>query len=159
MNDGTIQKNRKAREGDMNKKALVAFAAAAILTIAALPLAAQTVALTANVPFPFMVGTKAVDAGEYTITNDTGAQVIILRNVAEQGGAASIVTKGGLSAIDRARETHLVFNRYGDRYFLAKVVDADGGIVMALPQGAPERELAKIASVERENVPAVVARR
>lgn len=137
------------------KKVLVGFAALAVLAAAAMPLAAQTEALKANVPFPFMVGTRAVAAGEYTITEDSNAPVVVVRDAGETG-AVAIVTKG---AVEQASDTHLVFNRYGDRYFLAKIVDAANGVVMVLPRTATEREFAKTASVEHTSVTAVWARR
>jgi hypothetical protein len=65
----------------------------------------------------------------------------------------------GTLALAPATVTHLGFNRYGDRYFLAKIVDAGSGVVMALPQTAAEREYAKTASVEQTSVTAVLARR
>jgi len=143
----------------MNKKVLAAFAAVAALTAAALPVAAQTAALKANVPFPFTVGSKAMGAGEYTITQDATAPVIILQHAAEQAGAVAMVAKRGLETPGAVRDTLLVFNRYGDRYFLAEVVDADDATVILLPKTAAERELAKTASVQRIDVLAVMARR
>jgi hypothetical protein len=104
-----------------------------------------------------MVGTQAAAAGEYTIAKDSSAPVVILRDAAEVG-AVSMVASGTLD-IAPATDTHLVFNRYGDRYFLAKIVDAGSGVVMALPQTAAEREYAKTASVEQTSVTAVLARR
>jgi hypothetical protein len=43
------------------------------------------VVLKANVPFPFMVGTQAAAAGEYTIAKDSSAPVVLLRAAAEVG--------------------------------------------------------------------------
>ncbi len=143
----------------MKKNSMLALAATAILAVAALPLAAQTVVLKANVPFPYSIGTAAVPAGEYEITKDMAKQVVILREASGALAAGSLVTRSGRGASDIARDTRLVFNQYGDRYFLAEVVDGSTGTAVVLPQTNAERELAQTASVQRTSVMAVLARR
>ena len=93
--------------------------------------------LSANIPFEFNVGYKTMAAGEYTV-----------QTVVSAGDALLIK-----SADANKRHARLVFNRYGDRYFLAEVwngVDDIGRqLLKSEEERAVEREFA-IASAERE---------
>ena len=72
----------------------------------------------ANVPFEFQVQDRALPAGTYTVQEATASGVIMLRNE-ETGKAINILAPVPMSAT--SGDSKLVFNRYGDRYFLSQV--------------------------------------
>ncbi len=88
-------------------------AAAAILAAQIRPL------LHANVPFAFHVGNDVMPAGEYRISAlQPGSRVVLITAV--HSGAAVLVQT--LLSGERAGQTaKLIFDRYGETYFLREV--------------------------------------
>jgi hypothetical protein len=96
---------------------------------------AQRQTLTATIPFSFSFGDKEMPRGEYRIlVSDHG--IVQLRS-----------DRGEVWALARSAEPEsrnngaLVFRRYGDLYFLAKI--AWLGAAVEMPQSKIEREVAK----------------
>jgi len=113
------------------------------------PLSAQTIAKV-TVPFDFTVGQARMSAGTYEISS-VAHGAIVIRD-----------TKAATSVLSTVRSEHsrnndsstaLLFNRYGDKYFLSQVSRGFGGGVMQLPTSKLEKEV-RIASsgVSREVV-------
>jgi hypothetical protein len=121
-------------------------------TIASLALLAATSLygqhVTADVPFEFQVGKAVLPAGHYEVNRGVN------RGFANNSDALTIAcTDCKTSAIfaftrridnpKEAEETRLVFNRYGDRYFLSKIIFASLGGLNELKQSKTEREFAR----------------
>jgi hypothetical protein len=107
-------------------------------SIAALGLYAQSISLKANIPFEFHAGTLLMPAGEYNINHSNG--VLVLRG--STGRSAVVMTAAQSPATpENPRAGKLVFNVYGDRYFLSKVWDPNVSTGRVLPKGKVEKEL------------------
>ncbi|MBS1786925.1 MAG: hypothetical protein JST85_04350 [Acidobacteria bacterium] len=103
---------------------------------------AQTPALTANVPFDFQVNGKTMVAGKYTIAEPSAPRgTVIIRSIDWKSPAVSIFQK--VDDKQAATTTQLVFHRYGDKYFLAKMQIEGQTEAMQLPTSKAERELVK----------------
>jgi hypothetical protein len=76
---------------------------------------AQQPTLKANIPFDFTVGNTRMPAGEYTITSPI-QEVLDLRTA---GRSASVVSSESYAESKSGSE--LVFDKYGDQYFLHEV--------------------------------------
>ena len=75
--------------------------------------------IIANVPFDFVVRNQHFAAGAYSVTVSRAQGSLLIRG--EDNGSSAFALS---NAAQRARtETHptLVFNRYGDHYFLSQV--------------------------------------
>ncbi len=124
------------------------FKAATVLTVlAAGCLQAQSLgsALKADVPFAFRAGQTMMPAGTYTIVQ-YAPSLILIRGDVERKLNAFIATQ----ACERTKGPQtpmLVFNRYGDRYFLSRVW-GDGAGGRELPKAAVEHELARAGTIE-----------
>lgn len=81
---------------------------------------AQSLKVTADIPFSFVVDKATLPAGSYSIealsaassgllirANDNKTNMVVLSNRAEK--------------FNESPDTHLVFHRYGDQYFLAQI--------------------------------------
>lgn len=79
---------------------------------------AQERAVMANIPFNFTVGTKLLPAGKYTISSPSSGVVQI--KSADGQIASGLVAVQSYHESDRG--TELIFNRYGDRYFLRRIL-------------------------------------
>lgn len=96
--------------------------AIALLTIAFLStttaVLAQESSVKADIPFDFTVGNQLLPAGEYTISSAESGVVEIQsadkRLLAETTAFSSRHESDG--------ESKLVFNRYGDQYFLRRIL-------------------------------------
>ena len=102
--------------------------------------------LTADVPFDFTVSDKKLPAGKYSISRaQTSNGDLVLQIVSANG-------KENISRLTIPVITHkpmnqgtLVFNRYGNDYYLSEVWPAGGSTGRELLKSRTERELARKA--------------
>jgi hypothetical protein len=144
----------------MTKKLHIAFSISALVVALAVPLMAQSFRMTANIPFEFTVGNKTLPAGAYEVRRDSSPSLLLIQGRDHGAGALSLATRQEMP-ISRNPESHtnLVFNHYGNRYFLAEVNDGFDGTGFVMPTSHTERELSKTASAQRYEVLATLARR
>ena len=108
------------------------FALVSFVTVGSI--SAQDRAVKATVPFDFTVGDKLLPAGSYTIAaEDTG--VIKIRNTDGRIVLLSTTTPDG----KEAKTGELVFNKYGDQYFLREILCASADMNMAVPASKQEK--------------------
>ena len=119
----------------MNTKLLMLAAAAT------LGLAAQS----AKIPFAFEANGKKMAAGEYTVQL-SGLKTFIAIRHADTGNALFVTNAGGNG--NRLAGNQMVFNVYGDRYFLTAITDAKTGAVMRIPQSRTEKQIARVVPAE-----------
>ena len=75
--------------------------------------------LRANIPFGFVAGGVHLPAGEYRVYHPGNPYIVIIE---KKDCTARAVTYVRPSAFNRSENnTKLLFNRYGDQYFLAEV--------------------------------------
>ncbi len=73
-----------------------------------------------EIPFNFEVGSKVLPPGEYTVeVLHPGQQTLLIRSTDFREKA--IVLTNTVQAASRPAQPRLIFNRYGDQYFLARV--------------------------------------
>ena len=101
---------------NFTSKIIVAFAVTALLTGVA---EAQSVSMTAYVPFDFTMGKEKLEAGHYTfVLAGVGSSALTVRHLTGSGTAAAMTHAA--DADRSARVGRLIFSRYGDDYFLSK---------------------------------------
>ena len=89
-----------------------------LAALTAIPAIAQGVVLKADIPFGFTVGDTYLPAGHYTLSSPMSG---IVRVANENTNAVSTVsTTHGFT--DPGHASKLVFEKYGDRYFLHHVL-------------------------------------
>ena len=118
----------------------------AVMTIIAASVSTQaqslTYRLTANIPFDFSVAGKKLPAGKYWINRaqqSSGDTVIRISSI----DGHSNVTRFTIPVIayNPAKDSSLVFHRYGDEYFLSEIWPAGASTGRELPKSRAEREL------------------
>jgi len=107
---------------------------------------AQTVNLKADVPFNFIIRGATLPAGEYTIQGLGDGSAIAVRGPNPK--ANTIVLSQRCASIDAAKQSKLVFHRYGDRYFLAQLWVAGSDSGRQLPKSPREMEVARDYTVQ-----------
>jgi hypothetical protein len=114
-------------------------ALAGLLTLAASPTAnAFHYQLRAKIPFAFTVNTITLPAGSYLVERLDGSEGIFLMRGARHG---FFLASHGVMSGDPALGARVVFNRYGDRYFLRELWVGRRGY--PVPETTEERDLAK----------------
>ena len=83
--------------------------------------------------------------------------MVRLQDFKAQTSALSLTNPVDVRGKDPAAATKLVFNRYGNTYFLSEVCDGYASIGMKLPMSHTERELAKSAPLQAPEIVAMLA--
>src|SRR5262249_28326493 len=108
---------------------------------------AQATLLRMTVPFDFYFGAQKFPAGIYTVGRVGLSDAIRISD--EQGRAAVAVSNATDTPRKDLAKSQVVFNRYGNTYFLSEVKWTDYPTARALPITAMEAELAKSSPRDR----------
>jgi hypothetical protein len=125
---------------------------ASTLTLAVLPsLAAAQLrgadSIRVKVPFKFVVGNRAVPAGDYVVHSASmDGMMLSIRN---GDGNVNLLSMVSPAEAGKGSGTYsLMFHQYGDRYYLFGMRLDDSGTIFKLPESKAEREL------QAQNLPA-----
>lgn len=102
--------------------------------------------LTANIPFDFSVADKKLPAGKYWINRAQQSQGDMIVQIRSTEGNANVIRLTiPVSTLHPMQSASLIFNRYGNEYFLSEVWPKGGSVGRALPKTRAERELERKA--------------
>ena len=101
---------------------------------------AQSIMLKANIPFDFVVGEKRLPSGEYHVKS---LNPVLTQIESKDARSTAIVLTTGMQAAKISDVGKLVFNRYGDQYFLSKIWVPSSDTGRQLPKSRFEREVAQ----------------
>jgi hypothetical protein len=110
---------------------------------------AQASAVTVNVPFAFMVNDTKLGAGTYKIAQVENKSYMISDPKGEQ---KVMFTTETATMPKPAKSFTLIFNVYGDQYYLSKFFHQGKTSGCAIPQTAAEKELAQKVPVTTKTV-------
>ena len=102
----------------------------------------QTVLVKANIPFNFSVTGATLPAGAYTIQSLTADGMVLSIRDSDMKAQGMVLAIECESRND-AKQSKLVFHRYGDRYFLTQVWVAGRNLGHRIPKSPRETEVAK----------------
>jgi hypothetical protein len=123
---------------------VIAVAAMAVILSAPGVIQAQSKAIKANIPFGFYVGDTKLPAGTYMVRMHGDTMQI----TDDAGHIASVLSNAILNR-DLDRESRMVFNRYGETWFLSEVRWQEYGAARGLNRTPGELELARTLPVQR----------
>jgi hypothetical protein len=126
------------KEKIMLKRTFMGVLLTTLLVSVAVSAQAQSQAtIVSDVPFNFYVGEESLPAGACTVkaTNGDGSMLIIRSS---EGGKSMITLSN--SATGKQGRARLIFNKYGDQYFL-RAVWSDGREGRMLSESGRERRL------------------
>ena len=117
--------------------------------------------MKASIPFKFIVGQTQMPAGDYTISfvnGASGATTMLIKSADDH--ASKMVQMLPVEAREIRESGKLVFNRYGQQYFLSQIWSPADQTGLELAPSRAERALEReIAQTERERVTLALARR
>ena len=140
----------------MKTRALVMAGVMALTAMATTRVAQAQELLAVNIPFDFVAGNTQLPAGEYNVRVSAQTHTIILISRRDSATSALLVTNAAVSAEPQS-ESKLVFNRYGERYFLSQVWTEGNSQGRQLLKSAREKEMSQIAKNETQGQVALVA--
>ena len=112
---------------------------------ASIQLAAQTIKSKATVPFDFRMGEVLMTAGQYDVIQS--GLLVTMRSADGKPTSASYLTIPA-SAHPNRDNGSLVFNRYGNDYFLTKVVAPDSSNGRLIPKSNKKELMTRVRGVE-----------
>jgi len=141
----------------MKKRAFVTATLFVLSIIAAAQVAQADEPMTVNIPFAFVAGNATLPAGEYRVQKlDRNPAVVLIR--CSGASAAAMVMSNAAQAKETQTQSKLVFNRYGNRYFLSQVWAAGSIRGRQLLKSSREKEISQLARIETKSEVTLVAR-
>ena len=140
------------------KKVLGCLSMAALAVVMAAPVSAQTLTVTASVPFDFVVAGRTMPAGDYVVNSIKIFGVLEVQD-ASQAATPALTRADASYGPGNGDGAYLTFRRYGGDYFLANVWAGPAVGGRSIPMSRSEKERAKSASLGKPEVVTVLARR
>ncbi|HEX8843955.1 MAG TPA: hypothetical protein VF791_04900 [Pyrinomonadaceae bacterium] len=144
------------KEREMKKQALkavtmlISIIALAFMTAVATSAQSRGHSLKADIPFDFAVGDKMLPAGEYTVGKASTQDDSVISIRSNEGSQSAVRLTNNVQANAPKKRALLIFNRYGNTYFLAQIWTAGSTegreMLKSKAERAAESELAKIHS-------------
>jgi hypothetical protein len=110
--------------------------------------------IRAKIPFDFNVGEKKLPAGEYTFSRLSGFSDNKLMSVSGADASAHVFQSTfGAEVLTPKNKSTLVFNRYGDQYFLEQIWLGGEQEGTQVPQSRSERTIRRqLAQTQQSNM-------
>jgi hypothetical protein len=110
--------------------------------------------LEVNIPFQFHAGNAKLPAGTYRIHMLSNSDSNVMEITSDNGSTSAVfeVRQENPSSIPSKGE--LIFNKYGDRYFLSKVFDGGNPTGSVLTESRYEKRLGQATAEPQAHVPA-----
>jgi hypothetical protein len=140
----------------MKTRALVMAGMMALTATASTRVAQAQELLVVNIPFDFVAGNIPLPAGEYSIRVSAPERTLFLID-RKDAAASTFINTNSVATTEIQTESKLIFNRYGDRYFLSQVWTAGNSRGRQLLKSAREKEMAQIAKIETQGQVTLVA--
>jgi hypothetical protein len=111
------------KESIMKKQMMTTMAAAvffATLSIASVH-AQNAGTVSVSIPFEFSAANKTLPAGDYYVRRSIQGAKVDMEIISKDRSQTVLLTIHPVHGIDRQTQSKLVFNRYGDQYFLSQL--------------------------------------
>ena len=111
--------------------------------------------IEANIPFQFHAGIVKLPPGKYVIHVLDNSNLSLMEMASADGSTSALFEVREAEANSAPAKTELIFNKYGNRYFLAKLFDegnASGGTV---DESRYEKRVGQATTEVQAHVPAL----
>lgn len=151
---GQLHVNRNATTR-MRNLLPVLIALAFMLTISPVKAHAQVIGdLDVTIPFQFHAGDAKLPAGKYIIHTVDNSDLTMMEISSADGSTSALFEVRDSVANSAPAKSELIFNKYGDRYFLAKVFDEANPNGSAVLESRYEKRVGQAATEAQAHVPA-----
>src|SRR5207245_10647178 len=144
-------------EVPMKKRLLVMAGLLVFASMAATQVVRADEPMLVNIPFAFTAGNATLPAGEYRVQKLDGNSAVVLIRCSDATASAMVVTHAA-QAKELQTESKLIFNQYGNRYFLSQVWTAGSIRGRQLVKSPQAKEISQVARIETKSEFTLVAR-
>lgn len=109
--------------------------------------------LEVNIPFQFYAGDAKLPAGKYVVRMLDNTDLKIMEISSADDSASALFAVGDTEG-PAPRKSELIFNKYGNRYFLTKVFDEGNSEGSVVSESEYEKRVSSAAAEAQEHVPA-----
>ncbi len=110
--------------------------------------------LNVDIPFQFYAGNVKLPAGKYVVRMLDNSALNVMEISTPDGSTSALVDVEQAEANSAPRKSELIFNKYGNRYFLARVFDEGNPDGSRVPESQYEKRVSQAAAEAQEHVPA-----
>ena len=110
--------------------------------------------LEVNVPFQFYAGNAKFPAGKYVLHMLDNSDLRIMEISTADGSASALFEVEDAEANSAPPKSELIFNKYGNRYFLARIFDEGNPDGSRVPQSQYEKRVSQATEEAQAHVPA-----
>jgi len=110
--------------------------------------------LEVNIPFQFHVGSTELPAGKYRIHMLDDSDLTIMEISSADGSTSALFQVQEAEANTTPAKSELIFNKYGNRYFLAKLFDEGNPSGSQVLKSPYEKKVSQQAAEAQAHVPA-----
>jgi hypothetical protein len=110
--------------------------------------------LEADIPFQFQAGNAKLPPGKYIIHVLDNSDLTIMEISSADGRMSALFDVRDAQAKSEPAGNELIFNKYGNLYFLAKVFDESNPSGSAVIESRYEKRIDKATAQAQEHVPA-----
>jgi hypothetical protein len=155
MSIENVDKGYASKNETKGRQLVSLFAGLALaLTIGASNAKAQIVGdMVAKVPFEFHAGNSDFPAGEYRIRSVDESGLDVMQISTMDGSRSALFQVQESDAAATPTKSELIFNKYGDQYFLSKLYDQGERIGSEVLKTRTELRISKNVAQAEEHVP------
>jgi hypothetical protein len=133
----------------------VLMALAFMLTISPVKAHAQVTGdLDVTIPFQFHAGDAKLPAGKYIVHTVENSDLTLMEISSADGSISALFEVRDAEAHSSPAKSELIFNKYGNRYFLAKVFDEGNPNGSTVLESRYEKRVGQAATEAQAHVPA-----
>jgi len=110
--------------------------------------------LEVTVPFQFYAGNAKLPAGKYTIRMLDNSDLQTMEISTPDGSTSALFEVENAESNTVPPKNELIFNKYGNRYFLAKIFDEGNPDGSKVPESQYEKRVSQATQEAQEHVPA-----
>ncbi len=110
--------------------------------------------LEVNVPFQFHVGSAKLPAGKYTIRLLDDSDLTVMEISSADGSTSALFQVQAADTNSTPAKSELIFNKYGNRYFLLELFDEGNSTGSKVAESRYEKRISKETAETQAHVPA-----
>ena len=110
--------------------------------------------LEVNIPFQFHAGNTKLPAGQYRIHALDDADLTVMEISSADGSISALFQVQAAEANSVPAKSELIFNKYGNRYFLAKLFEEGSASGSQVAESRYEKRVSQEAAEAQAHVPA-----
>jgi|SRR5207302_10871380 len=110
--------------------------------------------LDVDIPFQFYAGNAKLPAGKYVLRMLDNSDLKVMEISAADGSASALFDVQDAEADSAPANNELIFNKYGNRYFLTKIFDEGNPDGSRVPESSYEKRVSQAAAEAQEHIAA-----